>query len=172
MLNKILTKVLGSQNERELKRIQPIVEQVNALESGVTLLSDEELRDKTQGFKDSLQGGEALETLLPEAFAVVREASRRSIGLRHYDVQIVGGVVLHDGKISEMKTGEGKTLVSTLPVYLNALEEKGVHIITVNDYLARRDAEWMGPIYRFPGSDRGSDSARHAGCGAQGGLPG
>ena len=151
MLNTILTKILGSQNERELKRMQPIVEQVSELEKNISPLSDESLRAKTQEFKDSLDAGQTLEELLPEVFAVVREVSRRTTGLRHYDVQILGGIVLHRGKISEMKTGEGKTLVSTLPIYLNALKGKGVHLVTVNDYLARRDAEWMGPIYRFLG---------------------
>ena len=151
MLNTILTKILGSQNERELKRMQPIVEQVSELEKNISPLSDESLRAKTQAFKDSLDAGQTLEELLPEVFAVVREVSRRTTGLRHYDVQILGGIVLHRGKISEMKTGEGKTLVSTLPIYLNALKGKGVHLVTVNDYLARRDAEWMGPIYRFLG---------------------
>ena len=151
MLNVILTKILGSQNERELKRMGPIVEQVSELEKKISPLSDESLRAKTQEFKDSLEAGQTLEDILPEVFAVVREVSCRTTGLRHYDVQILGGVVLHRGKIAEMKTGEGKTLVSTLPVYLNALEGKGVHLVTVNDYLARRDAEWMGPIYRFLG---------------------
>ena len=151
MLNKILTKIVGSQNERELKRIQPIVEEVNELESSIRSLTDNELQRKTEDFKNALNLGQSIEAILPEAFAVVREASWRAIGLRHYDVQIVGGVVLHNGKISEMKTGEGKTLVSTLPVYLNSLEGKGVHLVTVNDYLARRDAEWMGPVYRFLG---------------------
>ena len=168
MLNVILTKILGSQNERELKRMGPIVEQVSELEKKISPLSDESLRAKTQEFKDSLEAGQTLEDILPEAFAVVREVSRRTIGLRHYDVQILGGIVLHRGKISEMKTGEGKTLVSTLPVYLNALEGKGVHLVTVNDYLARRDAEWMGPIYRFLGLTVGAiqhdmpDAERHA----------
>ena len=168
MLNTFLAKMFGSQNERELKRMQPIVEQVSELEKEISPLSGEELRAKTQEFKDSLEAGQTLEDLLPEAFAVVREVSRRTIGLRHYDVQILGGIVLHRGKISEMKTGEGKTLVSTLPVYLNALEGKGVHLVTVNDYLARRDAEWMGPIYRFLGLMVGAiqhdmpDAERHA----------
>ncbi len=151
MLNTILTKIIGSQNERELKRIQPMVGQINELEEGLSPLSNEELRAFTQKFREAVSGGQSLDEILPEAFAVVREASRRTIGLRHYDVQLVGGVFLHHGKIAEMKTGEGKTLVSTLPVYLNALEGKSVHIVTVNDYLARRDAEWMGPIYRFLG---------------------
>ena len=168
MLNSILTKIIGSQNERELKRMKPIVEQVSELEKKISPLSDEGLRAKTQEFRDSLEAGQALEDVLPEAFAVVREVSRRTIGLRHYDVQILGGIVLHRGKISEMKTGEGKTLVSTLPVYLNALQGAGVHLVTVNDYLARRDAEWMGPIYRFLGLTVGAiqhdlpDAERHA----------
>ncbi len=168
MLNTILAKIIGSQNERELKRMQPIVEQVSELEKKISPLSDERLGAKTREFKDSLEAGKTLEDLLPEAFAVVREVSRRTIGLRHYDVQILGGIVLHRGKISEMKTGEGKTLVSTLPVYLNALEGNGVHLVTVNDYLARRDAEWMGPIYRFLGLTVGAiqhdmpDAQRHA----------
>ena len=168
MLNTFLSKIFGSQNERELKRMQPIVEQVSELEKEISPLSDEELRAKTQEFKDALEAGQTLEDLLPEAFAVVREVSRRTIGLRHYDVQILGGIVLHRGKISEMKTGEGKTLVSTLPVYLNALAGKGVHLVTVNDYLARRDAEWMGPIYRFLGLTVGAiqhdmpDAERHS----------
>ena len=168
MLNAILTKIMGSQNERELKRMGPIVEQVSELEKKISPLSDESLRAKTQEFKDSHDAGQTLEDLLPEAFAVVREVSRRTIGLRHYDVQILGGIVLHRGKISEMKTGEGKTLVSTLPIYLNALKGTGVHLVTVNDYLARRDAEWMGPIYRFLGLTVGAiqhdmpDAERHA----------
>ena len=168
MLNTFLARIFGSQNERELKRMQPIVEQVSQLEKKIKPLSNEDLRAKTQGFKDSLEAGQTLDDLLPEAFAVVREVSWRTIGLRHYDVQILGGIVLHRGKISEMKTGEGKTLVSTLPVYLNALAGEGVHLVTVNDYLARRDAEWMGPIYRFLGLTVGAiqhdmpDAERHA----------
>ena len=156
MLNMILTKIIGSQNERELKRIAPLVDQINGLEKEISGLSDADLKAKTAEFKSRLQNGELLDDLLPEAFAVVREASRRSVAMRHYDVQLIGGVVLHQGKIAEMKTGEGKTLVATLPVYLNALEEKGVHVVTVNDYLARRDAEWMGPIYKFLGLTVGS----------------
>jgi len=147
---------MGSQNERELKRIDPIVSRVNELEHTTKSLSDVALLAKTDEFRKRVQEGENLDDLLPEAFAVVREASWRTIGLRHYDVQLIGGIVLHNGKISEMKTGEGKTLVSTLPVYLNALEGKGVHLITVNDYLARRDAEWMGPIYKFLGLSVGA----------------
>ena len=151
MFNRILAKVLGSQNERDLKRIQPIVNQVNELEASVSKLDDAALKARTPEFKQRLERGESLEDLLPEAFAVVRETSLRTLRMRHYDVQIIGGTVLHEGKIAEMKTGEGKTLVATLPVYLNALKGEGVHLVTVNDYLARRDAEWMGPLYRFLG---------------------
>ena len=151
MFNRILAKILGSQNERDLKRIQPIVKRVNELEASVSGLDDAALKARTPEFKQRLERGESLEDLLPEAFAVVRETSRRTLRMRHYDVQIIGGTVLHEGKIAEMKTGEGKTLVATLPVYLNALKGEGVHLVTVNDYLARRDAEWMGPLYRFLG---------------------
>jgi preprotein translocase subunit SecA len=151
MLTKILQKVVGTKNERELKRLKPIVERINALEPSMQKLSDAELQRKTIEFKGRLEKGESLDSLLPEAFAVVRETARRILGMRHFDVQLMGGIVLHQGKISEMKTGEGKTLVATLPAYLNALTGKGVHIVTVNDYLAKRDAEWMGPIYRFLG---------------------
>jgi len=151
MLTKILQKVVGTKNERELKRLKPIVERINALEPSMQKLSDAELQRKTVEFKERLEKGESLDSLLPEAFAVVRETARRVLGMRHFDVQLIGGIVLHQGKIAEMKTGEGKTLVATLPAYLNALTGKGVHIVTVNDYLAKRDAEWMGPIYRFLG---------------------
>jgi preprotein translocase subunit SecA len=151
MLTKILQKVVGTKNERELKRLKPIVERINALEPSMQKLSDAELQRKTVEFKERLEKGESLDSLLPEAFAVVRETARRVLGMRHFDVQLMGGIVLHQGKIAEMKTGEGKTLVATLPAYLNALTGKGVHIVTVNDYLAKRDAEWMGPIYRFLG---------------------
>jgi preprotein translocase subunit SecA len=146
-----LSKIFGSQNERTLKRIKPLVAQINAHEPTISALSNEALRDKTSEFKARLAKGETLDDLLPEAFAVVREASRRTIGLRHFDTQMMGGIVLHQGKIAEMKTGEGKTLVATLPVYLNALRGLGVHVVTVNDYLARRDRGWMGPIYEFLG---------------------
>ncbi|MFQ5738568.1 MAG: preprotein translocase subunit SecA [Acidobacteriota bacterium] len=168
MFNTLLAKIIGSQNERELKKIRPLVEEVGALESRISALSDDQLKNKTGDFRNRLEQGASLDDILPEAFAVVREVSKRTIGLRHYDVQIIGGVVLHQGKIAEMKTGEGKTLVATLPVYLNALEGKGVHLVTVNDYLARRDAEWMGPIYRFLGLEVGvvqhdiSDAERKA----------
>ncbi len=151
MLDTLLAKVVGTQNERELKRLRPIVAQVNALEPSVRSLTDEQLRGKTTGFRERFAAGETLDELLPEAFAVVREAGRRVLNMRHFDVQLIGGSVLHKGKIAEMKTGEGKTLVATLPAYLNALEGKGVHVVTVNDYLARRDSEWMGKIYRFLG---------------------
>jgi preprotein translocase subunit SecA len=151
MLSKVLAKIIGTKNERELKKLKPIVNRINELEPKIQKLSDSELARKTVEFKERFEKGESLDDLLPEAFAVVREAARRILGMRHFDVQLMGGIVLHQGKIAEMKTGEGKTLVATLPAYLNALTGKGVHIITVNDYLAKRDAEWMGPIYRFLG---------------------
>jgi preprotein translocase subunit SecA len=141
--------VFGSKNERELKKLQPIIEQINALETDLKALSDDQLKSHTAKFKERLHNGESMDDLLPEAFAVVREASRRTLNMRHFDVQLLGGIVLHQGKIAEMKTGEGKTLVATLPAYLNALTGKGVHIITVNDYLASRDTRWMGTIYTF-----------------------
>jgi len=149
MLSSFLTKVFGSKNERELKKLQPIIEQINALETDLKVMSDDRLKGHTAKFKERLNNGEPLDDLLPEAFAVVREASRRTLNMRHFDVQLLGGIVLHQGKIAEMKTGEGKTLVATLPAYLNALTGKGVHIITVNDYLAGRDTRWMGTIYTF-----------------------
>ncbi|MGB7919602.1 MAG: preprotein translocase subunit SecA [Desulfobacterales bacterium] len=151
MIASFLTKVFGSKNERELKKLQPIIEQINALETDLRALSDDQLKGHTAKFKERLQDGESLDDLLPEAFAVVREASRRTLNMRHFDVQLLGGIVLHQGKIAEMKTGEGKTLVATLPAYLNALTGKGVHIVTVNDYLASRDTRWMGTIYTFLG---------------------
>src|SRR5262245_54429618 len=151
LLDTLLAKVVGTQNERELKRLRPIIGQVNAFESAMQALSDEQLRGKTVEFRQRIANGETLDDLLPEAFAVVRETGRRVLNMRHFDVQIIGGAVLHGGRIAEMKTGEGKTLVATLPAYLNALEGKGVHVVTVNDYLARRDSEWMGKIYRFLG---------------------
>ena len=151
MLGALLAKVIGTQNERELKRVAPLVAAVNGFEPSIRPLSDDQLRAKTAEFRERLAKGETLDDLLPEAFAVVREAGRRTLNMRHFDVQLIGGMVLHQGKIAEMKTGEGKTLVATLPAYLNALEGKGVHVVTVNDYLARRDAEWMGRVYRFLG---------------------
>jgi len=155
MIGQLLAKVIGTQNERELKRLQPRVAQISALEPGIQPLSDEQLRGKTAEFRQRVANGEPLDDLLPEAFAVVREAGRRVLNMRHFDVQLIGGMVLHSGKIAEMKTGEGKTLVATLPTYLNALEGKGVHVVTVNDYLARRDSEWMGRVYRFLGMSVG-----------------
>ncbi|MDD3082892.1 MAG: preprotein translocase subunit SecA, partial [Desulfobacterales bacterium] len=151
MLLNLLTKVFGSKNERELRKLRPLVEKINALEPGIQSRSDEALKGVTSDFKQRIENGEPLEDMLPEAFAVVREASLRALHMRHFDVQLIGGMVLHQGKIAEMKTGEGKTLVATLPAYLNALTGRGVHVITVNDYLARRDTEWMGQIYRFLG---------------------
>src|ERR1700681_1354542 len=151
MIQTFLAKVIGTQNERDLKRLRPLVDEVNVLEPALRQLSDERLRAKTPELRERLVKGETFDDLLPEAFAVVREAGRRVLNMRHFDVQLIGGAVLHKGKIAEMKTGEGKTLVATLPAYLNALGGKGVHIVTVNDYLARRDSEWMGKIYRFLG---------------------
>ena len=146
-----LSKIFKSYSEKEVKRVMPLVEQINNLEDSISKLTDEELRNKTNEFKSRLANGESLDDLLPEAFAVVREASKRVLGLRHFDVQLIGGIILHQGRIAEMKTGEGKTLVATLPAYLNALTGEGVHVITVNDYLAKRDSEWMGKVYRFLG---------------------
>jgi len=178
LINKVIAKVFGTKNEREVKRLQPLVDQINALEQQMQGLSDEELRAKTAEFRSriadrlaripdepeadeerikqietesDLAMKEVLDEILPEAFAVVREAGWRTLNMRHFDVQLIGGAVLHEGKIAEMKTGEGKTLVATLPVYLNALSGRGVHVVTVNDYLAKRDSEWMGKIYRFLG---------------------
>ena len=155
LVNTLLAKVIGTQNERDLKKLRPVVVEVNAHEAGLQKLSDAQLREKTAEFRQRLTAGETLDDLLPEAFAVVREAGRRVLNMRHFDVQLIGGVVLHRGRIAEMKTGEGKTLVATLPAYLNALEGKGVHVVTVNDYLARRDSEWMGRLYRFLGMSVG-----------------
>ena len=151
MLKYILSKLFGSQNERYLKSLNPIIEEINSYEEEFSKLTDEQLKQKTFKFKERLVNGETLDDILPEAFACVREASKRTIKLRHFDVQLIGGIALHQGKIAEMKTGEGKTLVATLAAYLNALEGKGVHIVTVNDYLAKRDKFWMGPIYEFLG---------------------
>ena len=138
-------------SEKEVKRVMPMVNRINALEEEISKLSDEELKAKTEYFKKELEQGKTLDDILEEAFAVVREASKRVLGMRHFDVQLIGGIILHQGRIAEMKTGEGKTLVATLPVYLNALTGKGVHVITVNDYLAKRDSEWMGKVYKFLG---------------------
>ena len=147
----LFSKIFGTYSEKEVKRIMPIVDKINGLEPEISKLSDEELTGKTQEFKKRLNEGETLDDILPEAFAVVREASKRVLGMRHFDVQLIGGIILHQGRIAEMKTGEGKTLVATLPVYLNALTGKGVHVVTVNDYLAKRDSEWMGKLYKFLG---------------------
>lgn len=151
MLNRIFTNVLGSRNQRVLRRFWKIVDKINAMEPQISSLSDEKLRLKTDEFRQRINGGEALDSILPEAFAVVREVSKRTLNMRHFDVQLIGGMVLHGGNIAEMRTGEGKTLMSTLSAYLNALSQKGVHIVTVNDYLAKRDAEWMRPIFEFLG---------------------
>ena len=151
MIGSLIKKIVGSKNKRELRRIQPLIDQINQLEPKISRLSDDRLRAKTSELKERIERGESIEEILPEAFAVVRETAKRTLGERHYDVQLIGGIVLHRGKIAEMATGEGKTLVSTLPAYLNALEGKGVHIVTVNDYLAKRDREWMGVIYSFLG---------------------
>src|SRR5678815_5132713 len=155
IVDTLLAKVIGTQNERDLKRLRPLVAEISAKEPEIAKLSDDQLRGKTVEFRARLANGETLEDVMPEAFAVVREAGRRVLNMRHFDVQLIGGVVLHRGKIAEMKTGEGKTLVATLPAYLNALDGKGVHVVTVNDYLARRDSEWMGRIYRFLGMSVG-----------------
>ena len=150
-----ITKLFGSKNDRELGRLAPLVDQINSMESEMSSLSDAELAGATARFRQLLDQVAELDELLPEAFAVVREASVRTLGMRPFDVQLIGGIVLHQGKISEMKTGEGKTLAATMPVYLNALTGRGVHVVTVNDYLARRDSEWMGAIYKFLGLSAG-----------------
>jgi preprotein translocase subunit SecA len=151
MFGALAKKLFGSSNDRRLKTYVPSVERINALEKDLEGLSDEALSARTQAFRDELAAGKTLDDILVEAFATVREAAKRTLGQRHFDVQLMGGMVLHEGGIAEMRTGEGKTLVATLPVYLNALAGKGVHVVTVNDYLARRDAEWMGQIYKFLG---------------------
>lgn len=151
MFDGILTKIFGSRNNRLVKAYRRRVAQINKLEPELKKLTDDQLKAKTQEFRDRLQKGETLDDLLPEAFAVVREASTRVLGMRHFDVQMIGGMVLNDGKIAEMSTGEGKTLTATLAVYLNALPGKGVHVVTVNDYLASRDAKWMGQLYEWLG---------------------
>ena len=151
MISAILSAIFGTKHERDVKRMQPVVAQINALEPEMQQLDDAGLAAKTDELRKRVADGETVDDLLPEAFAVCREAARRRLGMRHFDVQLIGGMVLHEGKIAEMKTGEGKTLVATLPVYLNALTGKGVHVVTVNDYLAKRDAQWMGPIYQALG---------------------
>jgi preprotein translocase subunit SecA len=170
MLPKLLTSIFGSRNDRLLKQYRMVVAKINALEPKFEALDDAALRAKTAEFKQRLEQGSTLDDLLPEAFATVREASKRTLKMRHFDVQLIGGIALHQGKIAEMRTGEGKTLTATLPFYLNALTGKGVHLVTVNDYLARRDAEWMGRIYNFlgltvgvnvPGMDRAEKQAAY-----------
>jgi preprotein translocase subunit SecA len=151
MLNSLLTRIFGSRNDRLLRQFQKNVAAINALEPELERLNDAALKRKTEEFRERVANGASLDSLLVEAFAVCREASRRSLGLRHYDVQLIGGMVLHSGRIAEMRTGEGKTLVATLAVYLNALAGKGVHVVTVNDYLAKRDSAWMGKLYNFLG---------------------
>src|SRR5881296_1326509 len=151
MIDALLKKIFGTKHERDVKRMMPVVQAINGLEASLSPLDDAGLRAKSEEFKKRIEGGEPLDEILPESFAVCREAARRTVGMRHFDVQLIGGMVLHDGKIAEMATGEGKTLVATLPAYLNALAGRGVHIVTVNDYLAQRDADWMGRIYRFLG---------------------
>ncbi len=155
MVTQVLNLIFGSKNDREIKAIRPIVEEINGLEAGLTPLSDQALADKTQDFKKRLEAGQTLDDILPEAFAVCREMSRRVLNMRHFDVQLIGGMILHRGRIAEMKTGEGKTLVATLPIYLNALEGKGAHLVTVNDYLAKRDAQWMARLYHALGLSTG-----------------
>ncbi|MCL2589231.1 MAG: preprotein translocase subunit SecA, partial [Oscillospiraceae bacterium] len=147
----VFNKVFGSRSDRELKRVMPAIAQVEALEEQYKSLTDAELKAKTPWLKERLAAGETLDDILPDAFATVREAAWRVLGMRHYNVQLIGGLILHQGRIAEMKTGEGKTLVATLPSYLNALAGEGVHVVTVNDYLARRDSEWMGKVHRFLG---------------------
>jgi len=151
MFSKITSRFFGSANDRQIKKYKPTIDIINKLEKNFESLSDNDLKLKTVEFKKRLSDKETIISVLPEAFAVVREAAKRTLNQRHFDVQLMGGLVLHEGKIAEMKTGEGKTLVATLACYLNALEEKGVHVVTVNDYLARRDSQWMGQIYNFLG---------------------
>src|SRR5512143_803881 len=155
MVQTLLKKIFGTKNEREMKRLWPMVDKISVIEPQFVSLSDTQLKEKTSEFKKRLEEGESLDDILPEAFATVREVSKRTLRMRHFDVQLIGGIVLHEGKIAEMKTGEGKTLVATLPVYLNALTGKGVHVVTVNDYLAKRDARWMTPVYHFLGMSVG-----------------
>ena len=160
MISAILRTVFGTKHERDVKRLQPLVAQINALEPEMQRLDDAGFAAKTDEFRKRVADGEELDDLLAEAFAVCREAARRRLGMRHFDIQLIGGMVLHQGTIAEMATGEGKTLVATLPAYLNALSGKGVHIVTVNDYLAKRDAQWMGPIYQALGLTVGRHPAR------------
>jgi len=151
MIGGLLKNLFGTVNDRVLRKMQPDIDAINALEAELEALDEEALRARTSWFRERLENGETLDDILVEAFATVREAAKRTLGQRHYDVQLLGGMVLHQGKITEMKTGEGKTLVSPLPIYLNAIEGKGVHVVTVNDYLAKRDSEWMGQVYKYLG---------------------
>ena len=151
MIDVLLKKIFGTKHERDVKRLMPVVTAINALEASLESLDLAALRARSDEFKKRLEDGEPIDDVLPEAFAVCREAARRTVGMRHFDVQLIGGMVLHAGKIAEMATGEGKTLVATLPAYLNGLTGRGVHIVTVNDYLAKRDAQWMGPIFEALG---------------------
>ena len=151
-----LVRLFGNSNERQIRRMRPIVARISEMEPAMQALSDAELMAKTAEFKEKLDNGATLDDILVEAFATAREAGKRALKMRHYDVQLIGGMVLHKGSIAEMRTGEGKTLVATLPCYLNALEGKGVHVVTVNDYLAKRDAEWMGKLYNFLGLSVGT----------------
>ena len=155
MIAGLLAKIIGTRNAREIKRTRVIVQKINAFEKDISSLPDEQFALKTNDFREQLSRGKSLDDVLPEAYAVVREVAKRKLGERHYDVQLIGGIVLHEGTIAEMRTGEGKTLVATLPLYLNALTGKGAHLVTVNDYLARRDAEWMRPIYEQLGMSVG-----------------
>ena len=155
LFTKALNKIFKTGNQKELEGVKPLVDEINNQEPNFKNLKDEELKDKTHFLKKSLKNGKSLDLIIPESFALVREAAKRVLGERHYDAQLIGGLFLHQGKIAEMKTGEGKTLVSTLPAYLNALTEKGVHIVTVNDYLAKRDSEWMGRVFNFLGLSTG-----------------
>lgn len=155
MIAGLLAKILGTNNARQLRQLRPLVQKINELEVTLSPLEDSALSAKTNKFREHIQQGKKLDDILPEAYAVVREVAKRQLGQRHYDVQLIGGIVLHQGKIAEMKTGEGKTLTATLPLYLNALSGKGAHLVTVNDYLARRDASWMAPVYNFLGLEVG-----------------
>ena len=167
-MSRITDKLFGTHSERELKRIRRTVDAIEELRPAMQALTDEELRAKTDEFRKRLEEGETLDDLLVEAFAVVREGAKRALDMEPFRVQLIGGIILHQGRIAEMRTGEGKTLVATLPAYLNALEGKGVHVVTVNDYLAKRDAEWMGQVYR---TDRRCYLKRYVSAGKTGGLP-
>ena len=170
MIESVIAKVIGTKHDRSMKRLRPVAQRINELESSLTNLTDDELRSRVAEFRRRAEKGESTKSMLPEAFAVCREGGRRALGMRHYDVQLVGGMVLFEGSIAEMKTGEGKTLTATLPLFLTALEGKGAHLVTVNDYLARRDAAWMGKLYGFLGLSTGvvypdqslTDTARRA----------